>query len=144
MTGKFLGLSFVVAAVLLEACGQLLFKQAAERNTAGTRPIALLRMVWRSRRVSSGIACFALEAILWTLALRCLPVSIAFPADSMCFVFVALISCIWLHEQVSLRRWIGIALILGGVALVGGGNLGSGNLGSGLVRKFSTKFRVRS
>jgi undecaprenyl phosphate-alpha-L-ara4N flippase subunit ArnE len=119
VTGKILGFSFVLAAMLLEACGQLFFKQAADRNTAGIRPSVLLKMVWRNRRILAGIACFAPEAILWTLALRYLPVSVAFPAGSMCFVFVALISRIWLHEQVSLRRWIGIALILGGVALIG-------------------------
>jgi multidrug transporter EmrE-like cation transporter len=112
-------LSFVVAAVLLEAYGQLLFKRAAEGNTGGASPLVLLRLVWKNPQISAGITCFILEAALWTLALRCLPVSVAFPAGSMCFVFVALISRIWLGEQVNAQRWIGIVLILGGVALIG-------------------------
>jgi uncharacterized membrane protein len=37
----------------------------------------------------------------------------------MCFVFVALFSLIFLREQININRWIGIALILGGVILVG-------------------------
>jgi len=119
MTGRILGLSFVLASVLVEAFGQTAFKQAAELNVPGMRPFALLRGLWRNQRILAGIACFVLETILWTLALRHLPISIAFPAGSMVFVFVALVSRMFLHEQVSIRRWIGIALILGGVILVG-------------------------
>jgi drug/metabolite transporter (DMT)-like permease len=119
MTGRILGLSFVLASALVEACGQTVFKQAAELNSPGMRPLALLRGLWRNQRILAGIACFILEAILWTLALSHLPISIAFPAGSMVFVFVALLSRMFLHEQISLNRWIGIALILGGVILVG-------------------------
>ena len=119
MTGRILGLSFVLASVLLEACGQTAFKQAVELNPLGMRPFALLRGLWRNHLILAGIACFILEAILWTLALRHLPISIAFPAGSMVFVFVALLSHMLLHEQISINRWIGIALILGGVILIG-------------------------
>jgi len=119
MTGRILGLSFVLASVLLEACGQTAFKQAAETNAAGMHPFTLLRGLWRNQPILVGIGCFMLEALLWTLALSHLPISVAFPAGSMVFVFVALLSCIFLHEQISPSRWIGIALILGGVILVG-------------------------
>jgi len=119
MTGRILGLSFVLASSLLEACGQTFFKQAAELNVSGMKPLALLRGLWRDRRILFGIVFFVLEAVLWTLALSSLPISIAFPAGSMCFVFIALFSLIFLHEQIAVNRWIGIALIIGGVILVG-------------------------
>jgi drug/metabolite transporter (DMT)-like permease len=119
MTGRILGLSFVLASVLLEACGQTFFKQAAELNTPGMRPLPLLRGLWHNQRILAGIAFFILETILWTLALSHLPISIAFPAGSMCFVFVALFSLIFLHEQININRWIGIAVIFAGVILVG-------------------------
>jgi multidrug transporter EmrE-like cation transporter len=114
-----LGLSFVVASVVFEACGQILFKQAAELNGDGMSPRALLRTVWRNQHIGAGIFCFIIETILWTLALSYLPVSIAFPAGSLCFVVVAVFSRIVFHEQVDFMRWIGITLILGGVTLVG-------------------------
>jgi uncharacterized membrane protein len=37
----------------------------------------------------------------------------------MSFVFVALFSLIFLHERININRWIGVALIIGGVVLVG-------------------------
>lgn len=119
MTGRILALSFVLASALLEAGGQTFFKRAATLNAPGMRPAALLRGFWRDQRILIGIAFFILEAIFWTLALSRLPITIAFPAGSMCFVFIALFSLIFLHEQIKINRWIGIALILGGVILVG-------------------------
>ena len=80
---------------------------------------ALFRGLWRNRSVAVGIVCFAIEAVLWTMALRLLDVSVAFPAGSLCFVFVALLSRLWLQEQVGLERWIGVGLILGGVVVIG-------------------------
>jgi undecaprenyl phosphate-alpha-L-ara4N flippase subunit ArnE len=53
------------------------------------------------------------------MALRLLDVSIAFPASSLCFVFVGLLSKFWLQEQVGLERWVGLGFILGGVVLIG-------------------------
>ena len=119
MRGNILGLSFVLVVALLEAGGLTFFKRAAESNKHGMRPLALLRGLWRDRRILFGIVFFILAAILWTLTLSLLPVSIAFPAASISFVFVALFSLFFLGEQIKIKRWIGIALILGGVILVG-------------------------
>jgi drug/metabolite transporter (DMT)-like permease len=43
------------------------------------------------------------------------------PATSLGYVLLALIARFALHEQVSLLRWLGIALIAGGVGFVAGG-----------------------
>jgi drug/metabolite transporter (DMT)-like permease len=43
------------------------------------------------------------------------------PATSLGYVLLALIARFYLHEQVSPLRWIGIALISGGVSFVAGG-----------------------
>jgi drug/metabolite transporter (DMT)-like permease len=119
MSPRLLGLTFVTMSVFLEAVGQLAFKQGADRARADAGLRGLFRDLWRNRSIAVGIACFAVEAILWTMALRFLDVSLAFPASSLCFVFVAVLSRFWLQEQVGLERWIGVSLILGGVVLIG-------------------------
>ena len=43
------------------------------------------------------------------------------PATSLGYVLLALVAKFALHEQVSLIRWLGIALISGGVGFVAGG-----------------------
>ncbi|HEY6289871.1 MAG TPA: EamA family transporter [Nitrospiraceae bacterium] len=119
MSPRLLGLMFVTMAVLLEAVGQLAFKQGAESARADAGLWGLFRGLWRNRSVAVGIGCFVVEVVFWTMALRFLDISIAFPAGSLCFVFVAVLSQFWLHEQVGVERWIGVSLILGGVAVIG-------------------------
>jgi len=119
MSLRLLGLTFVTMAVLFEAVGQLAFKHGAERAGGDVSKWGLFRRLWRSRSVAVGIACFVAQAILWTMALRLLDVSVAFPASSLCFVFVGLLSRFWLQEQVGLERWVGLGFILGGVVLIG-------------------------
>jgi drug/metabolite transporter (DMT)-like permease len=113
-----LGLALVCGAMMLESFGQICFKKTADRSVHGVDPLALLRHAWKHYWLFLGIACFLIEAMVWTLALRKLPISIAFPAGSICFVFVALLSRAFLREKVGAVRWGGIALILAGVLLV--------------------------
>jgi multidrug transporter EmrE-like cation transporter len=119
MSLRMMGLAFVVTAVLFEALGQLSFKYGAESARADLSKWGPFRRLWRNRSVAIGIACFVGQAVLWTMALRLLDISVAFPASSLCFVFVALLSKFWLQEQVGLERWIGLTFILGGVVLIG-------------------------
>lgn len=119
MSPRLLGLICVTMAGLFEAFGQLAFKHGVECALADGGMSALFRRLWRNRIVAIGIMCFTVGAVLWTMALRLLDVSIAFPVGSLCFVFVALLSRLWLQEQVGLERWIGVGLILGGVILIG-------------------------
>lgn len=113
-----IGLGLVGIAMALEALGQLCFKHTANRSVHGVDPLALLRHGWKHYWLFAGIACFVVEAFLWTLALSKLPISMAYPAGSICFVFVALFSRLILKEQVGRVRWYGVGLILAGVALV--------------------------
>lgn len=112
------GLLLVFTAVFMEALGQTCFKFSANANTHGAHPAGVIRSAFSNHWTITGIACFLTEAVLWTVALNKLPLSVAFPAGSVCFVFVAILSFLLLKERVGKQRWMGIALILAGVALV--------------------------
>jgi len=43
------------------------------------------------------------------------------PATALSYVVMVLLSIFWLHEHVSLQRWIGVAFIVIGVGVVAGG-----------------------
>ena len=63
--------------------------------------------------------------IVWTLSRMALlswaDLSYVVPVTSVGYVLVAIVGRVLLHEQISNRRWAGIALIMAGVALVGSG-----------------------
>ena len=112
------GLLLVFSAVFLEALGQTCFKFSANANIHGAHPAGVIRSAFSNHWTITGIACFLAEALLWTIALKKLPLNVAFPAGSVCFVFVAILSFLLLKERVGRQRWLGIFLILAGVALV--------------------------
>ena len=98
---------------LLSCLGQLCQKQAA----LGTSGYPRLRhlCLW----LGLAIFCLAGAMLLWLQVLRTLPVGLAYPMMSMNFIWITL-AARWLwHEPVSGRHWLGIACIIGGIALLG-------------------------
>ena len=63
--------------------------------------------------------------ILWLAARMALlswaDLSYIVPVTSIGYVLVAIVGRLLLNEQISNKRWLGIALIMAGVALVSGG-----------------------
>jgi drug/metabolite transporter (DMT)-like permease len=70
------------------------------------------------------VALGVLLLIVWQLARMALlswaDLSYVLPVTSVGYVVVALIGKVLLHEAITGTRWAGIALIMAGVALVGG------------------------
>ncbi len=64
--------------------------------------------------------------IVWMLSRMALlswaDLSYVLPVTSIGYVLVAIVGRVLLHEQISMKRWTGIALIMGGVALVSAGS----------------------
>ena len=124
MNHEITGIVAVVAATAVEACAQLCLKIGAGGGSG------FLPVPWRQRtqRIPFangragwyffGFLVYAIEIGLYTLALRFLDVSVAFPLGSLCFVGVALLSRVVLAEAVGRTRWLGIALILVGTVFV--------------------------
>jgi drug/metabolite transporter (DMT)-like permease len=65
-----------------------------------------------------GILFVILSLVTWLHILRQVPLSVAFPLSNVVHVLVPLTSWIFLHELISPRRWLGIALVLVGLAIV--------------------------
>lgn len=110
MSSNIVGILLVICATMIESLGQISFKMTA-KTTKGE--------AGRRRFLAAGIVCMAVEAVVWTFALTKLNVSIAYPMGSLSFVMVVLMSRLILHEKVQKERWLGVALILCGTALLG-------------------------
>ena len=106
MTLPVAGVLLVVASGLLEGVAQVFFKKSALDRAR--------RWTW----LAGGVAFFVVQAAVYTGGLQFVEVSTAFPATSVGFVAVALLSRRFLGEPVTRSRWIGIALIVAGVALL--------------------------
>ena len=66
----------------------------------------------------AGIACHILSFASWLHVLRFVPLNVAFSLISVVHVLVPLGAWLFLGEPISLTRWLGIGLVLAGIALV--------------------------
>lgn len=62
--------------------------------------------------------CMGGATALWLYILRHFPLSVAYPFTSLSYVF-GMLAAMWVFgEQVSLVKWVGMALIVAGVFLI--------------------------
>ena len=106
--------------LVLDVVGQLLFKHgvrpAKQRAAAGFWISTLT--AWP---VMAGVACYAVEAAFWIALLAREPLSLVFPLASLGYIGVVLASRCVLGERITARRWLGVATITAGVALITAG-----------------------
>lgn len=118
VSDKVIGLSYILGSILLESAGQLFLKKSADLNFAD-RPVARVLEAIHDKWLISGIVCFILEFVSWTLALQRLDVSLAYQLSCLTFIAVTFFSRSWLSEQIDRSRWIGLICIFLGSILVG-------------------------
>lgn len=118
----FLLLGSVTCDVIGQVCFKLGVGHHEKQGTGGLA--ALFRRVLGSPWVALGVLIYAVEFVLWFAALSRAPLSFAFPVAALSYVGVVLASRFVLRERISLRRWLGTAAIVVGVALVCGQQLG--------------------
>jgi drug/metabolite transporter (DMT)-like permease len=76
--------------------------------------LSALRTPW----VSGGVLLLLVFFASYLAALSWADLTFVLPATSLAYVAVALLSKFWLHEQISIARWLGVALITAGVGFV--------------------------
>jgi undecaprenyl phosphate-alpha-L-ara4N flippase subunit ArnE len=100
----------ILLASLLSCGGQLCQKQAAQ--SARARPV----LFW----LALGVFMLGCGLLVWLLVLQDVPVSVAYPMLSLNFIFITLAARFIWHERVSPRHWLGVALIIAGIIILGG------------------------
>ena len=110
----------LIIAISLGVVGQLLLKRGMGRHPA-FRPQDALALA-RDPYVVGGFGAYGLSVLLYFRVLAELPLSIAYPFVSLGYVLVILFSRLLFAEEVPASRWLAVAIICSGVALVGLGS----------------------
>jgi len=97
-------------AILSETIQQLAFKYAHKFPTPSAKYYG-----W----TAVGAFMYVPHLLAWFFTLTLLPLSIGAPLLGVCYMTVPLASKFLFHEKISKRRWLGIALIVIGMALMG-------------------------
>ena len=102
-------------ALLVTASELLLKVGAATRGGAiGAFGVAALA----SGYTWAGIVLYCLSFVSWMHVLRRLPLGVAFALVNVVHVLIPVGCWLFLHERISARRWLGIALVVAGLLLV--------------------------
>ena len=108
----------LIATDLIEALIMFSFKMVS-MVISTEMPIGLLvRALVQSPFLWLGVLSMLSSFIIWTTILSNIDLSVAFPLGSLTFVLVPVFSIIFLHEQISLLRWVGIGCISAGIVLL--------------------------
>jgi drug/metabolite transporter (DMT)-like permease len=76
--------------------------------------LSALRTPW----VLGGVLLLLIFFATYLTALTWADLTFVLPASSLAYVALAFLSRFWLQEQISIARWLGIALITAGVGFV--------------------------
>ncbi len=99
----------------LLVAGQLLFKYGTVGKTVGSL-WDLLRLLF-SPIIIAALFFYGVSTMLWIYILSKIPLSFAYPVQALAFPIVLVLSMLLFKENVTLIRWLGISLIVCGVAL---------------------------
>jgi len=94
----------VIGAAILGGCGQIALKVGAAR--------------WNLLALGVGVLLYGIVTIIYILALRRLPLSVAYPLISISYVVAVIGAATILGERIDTAKIIGITLILAGVTTI--------------------------
>jgi drug/metabolite transporter (DMT)-like permease len=113
----------VLATIMLTASvgDSLLARGMKEVGHVDMHHLGLLWQALFNPFVAAGIVLLIGFFSCYTTALSWADLSFVMPATAFGYVVLALLGKFWLHEQLNLSRWLGIALIVCAVGFVAGG-----------------------
>jgi small multidrug resistance pump len=100
----------LLAAIVVSMCGQFLLKAGA-----GAESVAQQILDWHT---IVGLGLYGGAALLYILALRRIPVSVALPSTALSYVVAAIVGHYVFGEAVGAMHIAALTLILGGVILL--------------------------
>ena len=110
----------ILIVVLSNAFGDFFMKRGIPDSAQLATPLQYVTVLFQP-----WVAIGVVLLIVWQMSRMALlswaDLSYVLPVTSVGYVVVALIGRFLLNEDISMKRWTGIALIMAGVALVGAG-----------------------
>ncbi len=101
----------LIAGILLAVMGQVLLKTGAERS-----PDMLAQFL--SPFTVTGLAIYGLAAACYIVAIKKIPLTLAFPTVSLSYIAVALIAHFVWGEPLGLPQLAGLAFITVGIVML--------------------------
>lgn len=121
---RFISVALLLVSVVFAIAGQLTLKSAMDEigriGRAEVRaPLETVLKAAKEPRLWIGLFLFGISALFWLVVLSRVPLSVAYPFVGVSYILVVLFSRLILHEHVPLLRWVGVAVVAAGIAVIG-------------------------
>lgn len=110
---KMISYTLLFSNIILLVCGQVLFKIGLQRS-GGLQWVKLLQ----SPAIWAGFLLYGIATILWFAVLSRLPLSVAYPLQSLAYVLALLPAFFLFGESISATKLAGVVVILIGTYLI--------------------------
>lgn len=111
-----LSYALLLLNILMLVSGQVFFKLGLEK--IGGVNLANAWKALLSPTIFIGLVLYAIATLIWFVVLSRLPLSVAYPIQSLAYVLGILLSISLFHETVSPMKWIGTVIIVVGVIFI--------------------------
>ena len=112
----------VVCCTIIGAGAQILLKRGAGELGANPTMVHTAMAMILNPALLAGFSMYGVSMVLLVLALRHGELSLLYPVFALTYVWVAILSVLVLHESMNAFKLAGIAIIVGGIAVLGKGS----------------------
>lgn len=109
-------LLYIILSITISSCAQIIWKKGAKLKKISIKEVIKTVL---TPTMMIGLVMYFTAALIWIIVLSNTEVSYAFPFFSIGYVIVAILSKIILKEEISMKRILGMTVIITGVILVG-------------------------
>lgn len=106
----------ILLNVVLLTSGQLLWKKGL--TAAGGLSLSNILQVFISPLVAAGLLLYVVATVVWFAVLSKADLSYAYPLQSIAYIVGMIAAWLILKEVIPLNRWVGVLIIMIGVAVV--------------------------
>lgn len=107
----------ILLNVFLLVTGQILWKMGLDRmgglTTQNWTGLFTSPLIW------GGLALYVVATGVWFLVLSRTRLSMAYPMQSIAYVLGMVAGLVFFGESIPIRSWLGVALVMAGVGLIG-------------------------
>jgi len=116
-------LSLVAICIVFGAVGQILMKTGVSQigqigNLGKLINPSTVFSIFTNVYVIGGLLLYAIAFFLWLGALSTLDVSLMYPLLSLSYVVTAILGLIFLKEDITLLRWVGVMVVVAGCFMI--------------------------
>ena len=116
MATQLLAIGLVIFGTFVGSFGTILLKKASSKQ------LLKISLLTTNYSLMGGIALYGVGTIIFIPALKWGDLSVLYPFAALSYIWVSLLSVKFLGERMNNLKWLGIILIIIGVAFIGLGS----------------------